>query len=232
MYLDAHDGTSIYYETAGSGAPILLLHGFSNDHRMWIDTGWANRLAKHFTVILTDFRGCGRSDKPENVDAYTTEAHCRDIENVLEACRVGAPVVWGWSLGATIALHYSKRKNVRGTIAAGTYFGAIFTKEYIDARLAEADTETNKIRWMALRSWPGISPQEIHSPFLLYTGSNDGNVVINARKQAGEIAAAGGLLKIIDGANHYGLVSDMQSTERIVMSFIEETMRRARDEKT
>jgi haloacetate dehalogenase len=47
---------------AGSGPPLLLLHGYPETHASWHKI--AGRLAERFTVVLTDLRGYGDSSKP------------------------------------------------------------------------------------------------------------------------------------------------------------------------
>ena len=47
---------------AGRGSPVLLLHGYPQTHLIWHHV--APALAEHHTVILTDLRGYGDSDKP------------------------------------------------------------------------------------------------------------------------------------------------------------------------
>ena len=54
--------TSIFLRTAGSGPPVLLLHGFPETHLMW--RGVAPLLARHFTVVCADLRGYGQSGCP------------------------------------------------------------------------------------------------------------------------------------------------------------------------
>jgi haloacetate dehalogenase len=46
----------------GSGPPLLLLHGHPQTHFMWHRI--APRLARDFTVVMTDLRGYGESSKP------------------------------------------------------------------------------------------------------------------------------------------------------------------------
>ena len=58
----------IHYVTAGSGPPLLLLHGYPQSHVMWHKV--APRLAEDFTVVVSDLRGYGDSSKPA-----TTEDH-------------------------------------------------------------------------------------------------------------------------------------------------------------
>lgn len=56
------DGIRISGRMAGSGSPVLLLHGYPQTHVMWREV--APILAERHTVVLTDLRGYGRSAKP------------------------------------------------------------------------------------------------------------------------------------------------------------------------
>jgi haloacetate dehalogenase len=53
---------TIYGLKAGSGPPLLLLHGFPQTHHIWHKV--APELTSSFTVILMDLRGYGKSSKP------------------------------------------------------------------------------------------------------------------------------------------------------------------------
>ncbi|MFM9937608.1 MAG: alpha/beta fold hydrolase [Novosphingobium sp.] len=57
------DGVSIRFATAGSGPPLLLLHGHPQTHLTWHKI--APQLAERFTVVMSDLRGYGDSAKPE-----------------------------------------------------------------------------------------------------------------------------------------------------------------------
>lgn len=56
------NGTSIHGVRAGSGPPLLLLHGYPQTHVIWHKI--APALAQDFTVVATDLRGYGDSGKP------------------------------------------------------------------------------------------------------------------------------------------------------------------------
>ncbi|MFG1964734.1 alpha/beta fold hydrolase [Nonomuraea sp. NPDC049028] len=60
------DGVSLNAAVAGSGTPIVLLHGFPQTHLMWRHV--AADLAADHTVICPDLRGYGASDKPTETD--------------------------------------------------------------------------------------------------------------------------------------------------------------------
>ncbi|MBA6434010.1 MULTISPECIES: alpha/beta fold hydrolase [Streptomyces] len=67
------DGVSLNVAVAGSGSPVVLLHGFPQTHLMWRHV--AADLAADHTVICPDLRGYGASDKPSaNADADTDTA--------------------------------------------------------------------------------------------------------------------------------------------------------------
>ena len=59
-------GVEINAAVAGSGPPLLLLHGYPQTHALWHRI--APRLAERFTVVAPDLRGYGDSAKPEQVD--------------------------------------------------------------------------------------------------------------------------------------------------------------------
>jgi haloacetate dehalogenase len=56
------EGVTVNCAVAGSGAPLLLLHGYPENHLMWRDV--APVLARDHTVVLADLRGYGDSGKP------------------------------------------------------------------------------------------------------------------------------------------------------------------------
>jgi aminoacrylate hydrolase len=53
------DGAELYYEKHGKGPPLLLVPGLGGDGRWWGEN--VPKLAEHFTVVVHDHRGTGRS---------------------------------------------------------------------------------------------------------------------------------------------------------------------------
>src|SRR2546423_4628743 len=77
--------TRIFLRCAGSGPPLLLLHGFPQTHLMWRDI--APRLSRRFTVVCADLRGYGRSGCPPSTPdhaPYAKRAMARDMMVVME----------------------------------------------------------------------------------------------------------------------------------------------------
>jgi haloacetate dehalogenase len=78
--------TSIRVRIGGSGAPLLLLHGYPQTHAMWHRV--APALAGRHTVVCTDLRGYGDSGKPASDPehaAYSKRASAQDMVEVMAA---------------------------------------------------------------------------------------------------------------------------------------------------
>ncbi|MFF0223915.1 alpha/beta fold hydrolase [Streptomyces sp. NPDC004629] len=58
------EGVRIHTRVGGDGPPVLLLHGYPQTHLIWHHV--APLLAARHTVVLTDLRGYGDSDKPRS----------------------------------------------------------------------------------------------------------------------------------------------------------------------
>ncbi|MGH7818680.1 MAG: alpha/beta fold hydrolase, partial [Candidatus Binatia bacterium] len=101
------DGASVWYEDHGSGAAVLLTHGYGATSRMWAPQVAA--LADRFRLILWNLRGHGESDSPDDASAYTEDASVGDMAAILDACGVDRAVVGGLSLGGYLSLAFHLR---------------------------------------------------------------------------------------------------------------------------
>ncbi len=99
-YHDVNAGR-LYYQTAGAGAPVVLLHGFGLDQRMWEDQTQA--LAGRFLVVRYDLRGYGRSSLP-TAEPYT---HADDLYGLLSRLNALPAHLVGLSNGGRIALRFT-----------------------------------------------------------------------------------------------------------------------------
>ena len=93
-------GGRLYWEAAGRGTPLILLHGFSFDRRSW-DPQMPSWTARH-RVVRYDLRGFGASTVP--LQPYR---HLDDLHALIQALELRKPVLVGLSLGANVALAYS-----------------------------------------------------------------------------------------------------------------------------
>jgi pimeloyl-ACP methyl ester carboxylesterase len=96
------NGIGIEYEVTGQGTPVVLLHGFPDSGRLWRNQ--VPVLAEAgFRVIVPDMRGYGRSDKPEEVEAYAMHHLVGDVVAVLDDAGVSKSHVVGHDWGAAVA---------------------------------------------------------------------------------------------------------------------------------
>lgn len=94
-------GTKLYYEVAGEGDPIVLIHGFTLDTRMWDDQ--FDAFAQSHTVIRYDVRGFGKSALP-GTRPYTDED---DLKGLLDHLEVSRAHILGLSMGGGIAVEFA-----------------------------------------------------------------------------------------------------------------------------
>ena len=95
--LDAR--TRLYWESAGTGDPVLLIHGLGLSGGAWWRT--VDALAPSMRVITFDHRGIGQS--ASLTYAYTTEAMADDAVSILDALDIDRLHVYGFSLGGMVA---------------------------------------------------------------------------------------------------------------------------------
>jgi haloacetate dehalogenase len=96
--------TRIFARTAGSGPPLLLLHGFPETHLMWRDL--APVLAEQFTVVCADLRGYGESGTPPSTpdhEPYTKRAMADDMIRLMRELGHGRFMVAGHDRGGRVA---------------------------------------------------------------------------------------------------------------------------------
>jgi 3-oxoadipate enol-lactonase len=99
----ATTGTSsagLAYEVNGSGEPVVLIHAFSVDRRMWAPQ--IAILEGRFRVVRYDLRGHGQSDGPS-----APYAPHEDLRSVLDASKIDRATLIGLSAGATIATDFA-----------------------------------------------------------------------------------------------------------------------------
>ncbi|HKT21077.1 MAG TPA: alpha/beta hydrolase, partial [Nitrososphaerales archaeon] len=94
------NGISIYYETQGSGEPILIVGGLATDLTQL--QKFTGLLAEKREAVSFDSRGVGRSDKPDS--PYTIEMLADDASGLLAALGIPRADVLGVSLGGRVAL--------------------------------------------------------------------------------------------------------------------------------
>ncbi len=111
MRVRANSGLRYHLERAGSGEPLVLLHGFSGDATTWREIGAV--LQDDYALIAIDLPGHGQSESPVDAARYRMESVAADIVDILARLGAGTCHLLGYSMGGRLALylalHYGER---------------------------------------------------------------------------------------------------------------------------
>jgi haloacetate dehalogenase len=98
------NGIRQYYLEAGSGAPVVLLHGFPETSFAWRHQ--IPELAKRFRVIAPDLRGYGETDKPAS--GYDKRTMANDLRELMRELDIPKVSLVGHDRGARVATRFAK----------------------------------------------------------------------------------------------------------------------------
>src|SRR6202020_1614451 len=85
-----HDGVQLAYREAGSGRPLILLHGFMGTGSDWLDQGPGEALAaRGVRLVLPDFRGHGESTRSPDPLTYPPDVLADDGLALIEHLGLG-----------------------------------------------------------------------------------------------------------------------------------------------
>ncbi|MGH2694604.1 MAG: alpha/beta fold hydrolase [Actinomycetota bacterium] len=127
-----------YRDTGGGGRPVLLLHAFPFDSRMW--DAQFDALGGRFRLIAPDLKGFGDSDAPDDPAAYSMDSYADEVGGLLASLGLPKVVLAGLSMGGYILLAFWRRHRdaVRALVLADTRAEAD-TPEGVERRSAQQD---------------------------------------------------------------------------------------------
>lgn len=99
------NGIRMHYLVAGEGPPVLLLHGYAQNSRMWRPLMRA--LAAKHRVIAPDLRGFGDTSKPEG--GFTKVVMAEDVHALATSLGLGRTAVVGHDIGLMVAYAYAAK---------------------------------------------------------------------------------------------------------------------------
>ena len=108
--------TTIDYDRAGSGEPVVLVHGIGHRREAWGQLPDLLRAAGH-EVITLDLPGFGRSPMPRRPDVASVPSTVRQLERLFAELGLDRPHVIGNSLGGLMALQLAANRSVRSATA-------------------------------------------------------------------------------------------------------------------
>jgi 3-oxoadipate enol-lactonase len=103
------DDAEIFYTVQGEGPPVVLLHPFPANHKVWLPV--AEQLVQRYRLILLDLRGHGQSGAGSG--PATMEKHAADLARLCDTCAIGKAVFAGVSIGGYILFEFWRRHRSR-----------------------------------------------------------------------------------------------------------------------
>ncbi|HEU4769586.1 MAG TPA: alpha/beta fold hydrolase [Pyrinomonadaceae bacterium] len=122
------DDIHLAYTDAGSGPPVVLIHGYPFNRSLWNEQ--VEALSGKYRVVAPDLRGFGESDSSEG--PVTMSRMAQDVAQLMDQLDIPQAVIGGLSMGGYVALAFCKQfaSRVRALVLADTR--------------AQADTEEAK----------------------------------------------------------------------------------------
>lgn len=108
----------IFYEIAGSGFPVFLLHPFTVSHEFWLPA--SAYLSGKYELILPDLRAHGRSQVGDG--PATMAKHARDLMEIIQAQSISRAVFCGVSFSGYILMEFWRiyREHVAALVLCNT----------------------------------------------------------------------------------------------------------------
>lgn len=94
-----------HYQTAGTGTPVVLLHGFTGSSTNW--RGLMGQLAADYRVVAVDILGHGQTAVSPNPHRYTMPHVAADLAALLQTLNATPCHLLGYSMGGRLALYFA-----------------------------------------------------------------------------------------------------------------------------
>ena len=140
------NGVELNYEVIGSGDPLIMVHGNSEDHTIFNEA--AGVLKDHYTCYLVDTRSHGKSSKVKRLH-YQDMA--RDYMEFIRALELKNVTFFGFSDGGILGLLAGMEGDLIDTLivsGANTYPGAVADKMARIMKIIYFITRSDKFRLM------------------------------------------------------------------------------------
>ncbi|OAI40835.1 hypothetical protein AYO38_04970 [bacterium SCGC AG-212-C10] len=133
------DGLTLWYDTFGApdAPPVVLLHGYTSDSRMWVEQWLA--LEDEYYVIVPEMRAHGRSTAPDELEAYSLDLYVEDMGALLDSLGVELSAVVGCSFGGMVALQFATTWPERVAALVVSDAGGAYMDDHYDEAYRERE---------------------------------------------------------------------------------------------
>ncbi|MGB7786181.1 MAG: alpha/beta hydrolase [Salinimicrobium sp.] len=219
------NGINMYYESYGSGEPLLLLHGNGGSikgHKQKIDF-----FKDKFRVIVMDSRGHGKTTG-NNGKPLTYDQMAEDLNVLMDSLQVEDAYVWGQSdggiLGLLLAINHPEKVKRLATFGANLFPGPTALQEELHELVVQTlsttkDAKTKQL-YALLAYQPDISNEELQQiscPVLIMSGDRDAIKLEHSIRIFRMIPKSN--LFIMPGATHFGSYEKPELFNEVLLDF-------------
>ena len=147
------NGARLYYEVAGEGGPLVLVHAGISDSRMW--DAQVDAFSRHYRAIRYDLRGFGRS--PMVPGPFS---HHADLRALLDALGVDRAAFVGCSMGGGAVIDFALENPERvealvlvGAAVGGFEFDEGLPEEWEELVAADEAGDLGRVSELEVRMW-------------------------------------------------------------------------------
>lgn len=224
------NGHQVHYLKAGSGPPVVLIHGGASDSRDWLGTMTA--LSHRYSLYAPDLIGFGQSDRSK--DSYYLSDFSEFILGFVEALGLEQPVLVGHSFGGRICLEVAlgRPEKARKLVLVDTVgfgkvsrFGTIVLTAFRVIRkllrrqqpypriLAKDEDETH---WLCINELP-----RLRMPTLLMWKRHDIYLPLSIARRAKKLIP-GAQLAVLPGYGHAPHGQNSDAFNRRLLDFLDQ----------
>ena len=212
------NNVNIHYEMCGKGAPIILLHG--NSENIDIFDKLVEKLKLTNTVYLIDSRCHGQS---ENTKKISYELMAQDVIEFIQKLNISKPILYGFSDGGIICLLIAiKEPHLLSKIilsGANIFPKGMSTSSLLLCKIIYFFTRNKLYKMMCYE--PNISLESLHTisiPTYILAGENDVIKYEHTKLIADNVENS--TLEILPGENHSSYVVHSEKLYNIIKKYI------------
>ena len=211
------NNVNLYYEVAGSGAPLVMVHGNGESHAIFDKA--VPLLAEHFTCYLLDSRGHGQS---QPVTEYHYADMAEDVFQFIQALHLEHVTYYGFSDGGIIGLLLAGKhpKLLEKMIISG----ANTRPDAVVKRIVRLFKVINFLHknplFELMLTEPHITKEQlqaIETPTLVLAGSKDLVLEEDTRFIAESIPHA--TLRILPGESHTSYIVHKEKIAELILDY-------------
>ena len=215
------NGVLLHYLTAGTGAPVLLIHGNGEDHTLF-ETEIAQLVSAGYRVYAPDSRGHGAN---EPLTEYHYADMAEDMYQFITALGLKKPALYGFSDGGIIGLLLESTHP--GTLGLLAVSGANLSPRGLITSFLEEYTALNEANpdplITLMLTEPHISPdalKNIRIPVLVTAGEHD--LILPEETDTIASALPDATKKILPGEDHGSYIAGSEIMGNLLISFLKE----------